>query len=46
MRMLVDFINRSGKGPSPSRRAKMERAKKLGSERIKKARQVLEKKAA
>ena len=35
--MLVYFINRAGKGLSASRRAKLERAKALLSERIKKA---------
>jgi hypothetical protein len=34
MRMLTYFINRAGKGLSPTRRAKLERAKKLLSERI------------
>lgn len=34
MRMLTYFINRAGKGLSATRRAKLERAKKLLSERI------------
>jgi len=36
MRMLTYFINRGGRGLSPSRRAELERAKKLLSERIRK----------
>jgi uncharacterized protein DUF3175 len=43
MRMLNFFINRGGKGLSASRKAELERAKRLLSERIRKAR---EKKAA
>jgi hypothetical protein len=34
LRMLTYFINRAGKGLSPSRRAELERAKRLLSERI------------
>ena len=34
MRMLTYFINRAGKGLSTTRRAKLERAKKLLSEKI------------
>ncbi len=34
MRMLTYFINRAGKGLSATRRAKLERAKKLLSEKI------------
>jgi tRNA(adenine34) deaminase len=34
MRMLTYYINRAGKGLSATRRAKLERAKKLLSERI------------
>jgi hypothetical protein len=34
MRMLTYFINRGGKGLSASRRAELERAKRLLSERI------------
>lgn len=43
MRMLTYFINRAGKGLSATRRAKLERAKRLLSERIAAAK---EKKAA
>jgi len=35
MRMLTFFINRAGKGLSPTRRAKLEKAKELLSEKIK-----------
>jgi uncharacterized protein DUF3175 len=34
MRMLVYFINRAGKGLKPERRAELEKAKALLSERI------------
>jgi Protein of unknown function (DUF3175) len=34
MRMLTYFINRAGRGLSPTRRAELERAKKLLSQRI------------
>jgi hypothetical protein len=34
LRMLTYFINRGGKGLSPSRRAELERAKRLLSERL------------
>lgn len=37
MRMLTYFINRAGKGLSASRRAELEKAKKLLSERIRRA---------
>ena len=37
MRMLTYFINRAGKGLSKSRRAELERAKKLLSARVKAA---------
>jgi len=37
MRMLTYFINRAGKGLSATRRKKLERAKDLLSERVKKA---------
>jgi hypothetical protein len=37
MRMLTYFINRAGKGLSASRRAELERAKKLLSEQIRRA---------
>ncbi len=39
LRMLIYFINRGGRGLSASRRAELEKAKKLLSERIKKSRQ-------
>jgi hypothetical protein len=38
MRMLVYFINRAGRGLSPARRAELEKAKVLLSERIARAR--------
>jgi Protein of unknown function (DUF3175) len=38
MRMLNYFINRAGKGLSPSRRAKLERAKTLLSKRLRSGR--------
>jgi hypothetical protein len=38
MRMLTYFINRAGKGLSKSRRAELEKAKKLLSKRVKAAR--------
>lgn len=37
MRMLTYFINRAGKGLSPNRRAALENAKKLLSERVRRA---------
>jgi hypothetical protein len=40
MRMLTYFINRAGKGLSVTRRAKLERAKKLLSERVAAAREA------
>jgi hypothetical protein len=39
MRMLTYFINRAGKGLSASRRAELEKAKKLLSKRVKAARE-------
>jgi hypothetical protein len=39
MRMLTYFVNRAGKGLSATRRAKLDRAKKLLSERIAKAKE-------
>lgn len=39
MRMLTYFINRGGRGLSASRRAELERAKKLLSERIERQKQ-------
>ncbi len=38
MRMLVYFINRAGRGLSRSRRAELDRAKRLLSERVRRAR--------
>jgi hypothetical protein len=38
MRMLTYFINRGGRGLSASRRRELERAKKLLSERVQRAR--------
>jgi uncharacterized protein DUF3175 len=46
MRMLTYFINRGGRGLSPSRRAELERAKKLLSERIRKEREKPRSRAA
>jgi hypothetical protein len=40
MRMLTYFINRAGKGLSPSRRQELEKAKQLLSERIHKQKRV------
>lgn len=42
MRMLTYFINRAGKGLSKSRRAELEKAKKLLSRRVKAAREKAE----
>ena len=39
LRMLTFFINRAGKGLSPTRRAALEKAKKLLSERVRRAKQ-------
>ena len=39
MRMLTYFINRGGRGLSKTRRAELERAKKLLSARVKRARE-------
>jgi len=46
MRMLMFFINLAGKNLSASRRAKLEKAKELLSERMKAERQRNRKKAA
>jgi tRNA(adenine34) deaminase len=46
MRMLTYFINRAGRGLSKSRRAELERAKKLLSERIRSAREKAKSNAA
>jgi tRNA(adenine34) deaminase len=40
MRMLVYFINRGGRGLSKTRRAELEKAKKLLSEKIARARKA------
>lgn len=39
MRMLTYFINRGGRGLSNTRRAELERAKRLLSERIRRGRE-------
>jgi len=39
MRMLTYFINRGGRGLSKTRRAELERAKRLLSERVRRARE-------
>ena len=46
MRMLTYFINRAGRGLSKSRRAELERAKKLLSERVRSAREKTKSNAA
>lgn len=46
MRMLSFYLNRAGKTLSASRRAKLEKAKTLLSERVKKARDAKKRKAA
>jgi tRNA(adenine34) deaminase len=46
MRMLTYFINRAGKGLSKSRRAELEKAKKLLSKRVKNAREKAKSRAA
>jgi tRNA(adenine34) deaminase len=46
MRMLTYFINRAGHGLSASRRAELQKAKRLLSERVKKSRSDDRKKAA
>jgi hypothetical protein len=46
MRMLTFYINRAGKTLSASRRAKLEKAKELLSERARKARDAKKRKAA
>ena len=46
MRMLTYFINRGGHGLSPSRRAELERAKKLLSRRIRDEKEKPRSKAA
>ncbi|HET9406901.1 MAG TPA: DUF3175 domain-containing protein [Candidatus Sulfotelmatobacter sp.] len=44
MRMLVYFINRAGRGLSKSRRKELEQAKRLLSERVRRARREKQKK--
>jgi tRNA(adenine34) deaminase len=39
MRMLTYFVNRAGRGLSPSRREELERAKRLLSGRIRRAKE-------
>jgi Protein of unknown function (DUF3175) len=39
MRMLTYFVNRAGRGLSAARRAELERAKRLLSERVRRARE-------
>lgn len=46
MRMLTYFINRGGKGLSKSRRAELERAKKLLSKRVTAEREARERRKA
>ncbi|MGI9102664.1 MAG: DUF3175 domain-containing protein [Terriglobales bacterium] len=46
MRMLTFFINRAGKNLSASRRAELQKAKKLLSERVRREREKQQKKAA
>ncbi|QNI31292.1 DUF3175 domain-containing protein [Alloacidobacterium dinghuense] len=46
MRMLTYFINRAGKGLSATDKARLEKAKELLSERVKKARAKEHKRAA
>jgi len=46
MRMLTYFINRGGRGLSKSRRAELERAKRILSERVRRDRERRPKKAA
>lgn len=46
MRMLTYFINRGGRGLSPSRRAELERAKRLLSKRIRDEKEKPRSKAA
>ena len=46
MRMLTYFVNRAGHGLSPSRRTELQRAKRLLSERVKRAREQRQRKVA
>jgi hypothetical protein len=45
MRMLTYFINRAGRGLSPTRRLELERAKRLLSERVRRERERRERKS-
>ena len=45
MRMLTYFVNRAGGGLSPMRRSGLERAKRLLSERVRRARERRQKRA-
>lgn len=45
MRMLTFFINRAGRGLSPTRRAELEKAKRMLSRRVESARRSRQKKA-
>src|SRR2546423_90346 len=45
MRMLTYFVNRGGRGLSPTRRAELDRAKRLLSERVKRERERRERKS-
>ena len=45
MRMLTYYINRGGKGLPATRRAELEKAKKLLSKRVERAREALKKAA-
>jgi tRNA(adenine34) deaminase len=46
MRMLTFYINRAGKNLSASRKAKLQKAKELLSQRVRKVREAKRKKAA
>jgi len=46
MRMLTYFVNRGGRGLSKSRRAELERAKRILSQRVRRDRERRPKKAA
>lgn len=46
MRMLTFFINRAGRGLSKTRRAELERAKRLLSERVRRERERRKRKKA
>ncbi len=46
MRMLTYFVNRAGRGLSSTRRAELARAKRLLSERVRRAREKRQRKTA